>query len=97
MFRRGSDRLPRGSVKLLYRTLLDDDGTLAKSLKGDTSFRAQVMRSFLAAALKPRTAMIAIELIAVARHQKARELRPAAPQLGDAGRGLRWASATRRR
>src|SRR5438552_12201729 len=31
--RRGPDILPRGSIKLLYRTLLEDDGSLEQSLK----------------------------------------------------------------
>ena len=62
--RRGPDILPRGSIKLLYRTLLEDDGTLEQSLKGDRRFRAQILRGFFAAAKSPRTAILAAEAIA---------------------------------
>src|SRR5436309_3222367 len=62
--RPGPDILPRGSSKLLYRTLLDDDGTLLKSVKGDESFLTQVIRTFFDAVKDPRTAILAFEAIA---------------------------------
>lgn len=58
---RGADRIPRGSVKMLCQTLMDDDGSLEESLDGDTSFRARVAKSVLKAADDPRLVMKVVE------------------------------------
>lgn len=66
-FVRGPDVLPRGSVSSLYRTILDDDGTLEASIATDRSFRAEIARSFLRAARdteSARSGLYAIETIA---------------------------------
>ncbi len=44
--RRGPDRIPRGSVRLLFRTLLDDQGDLEQMLEGDESIRANILRLY---------------------------------------------------
>jgi hypothetical protein len=50
----GRSHRPRGSLALLYRAQLDDDGTLERSLKGDTSFRARYLRACFLATKDPR-------------------------------------------
>jgi hypothetical protein len=47
----------------MYRTLLDDDGTLARSLRGDRRFRAKALRMMLNAIDKPETGLPLLERI----------------------------------
>ena len=58
---RSTDRIPRGSVKMLCQTLMDDDGTLEESLAEDKSFRARVAKSLLKAADDERLVMKVVE------------------------------------
>ena len=65
--RRGPDRIPRGNVTSLYRTVLDDDGTLLRSIAKDPSFRAKLMRGLFRCAEdteNPRNAVFVAESIA---------------------------------
>jgi hypothetical protein len=64
VFRRGPDLIPRGSIDLLFRTLLDDDGGLERELKRYTSFRHQLAHGFFRAAEHPRTAILVADRIA---------------------------------
>lgn len=66
MFRRGPDLVARGTVVSLYRTILNDDGTLERSLKKDTSWRAHAARTFFKAVKgrSPRVGILAVETIA---------------------------------
>ena len=52
---------------MLYRALLDDDGSLEPSLQGDDSFRARIILGFFRAMEdpeNPRLAILAAETIA---------------------------------
>jgi len=40
--KRGPDVISRGNISSLYRSLLDDDGTLVGALRKDRSFRARL-------------------------------------------------------
>jgi hypothetical protein len=65
--RRGRDRIPRGTMRLLYQTIWDDDGTLLASLEeGDNRFRAFLIRGFFWAVThrNPLLAILAAETIA---------------------------------
>jgi len=50
-------------VTLHYRTLLNDDGTLERSLQGDKSFAAAMLRSHFAEARTPGLAMKLSEIM----------------------------------
>ncbi len=70
VFRRGPDRIPRGTIDLLYRTILNDDGDLAAELLAPKlkdkllPFRRALARSLILAANDPRQALAAAETIA---------------------------------
>jgi hypothetical protein len=64
VFRRGPDLIPRGSVDLLFRTLLDDDGGLKRELKRHRTFRHKLALGFFRAAEHPRTAILVADRIA---------------------------------
>jgi len=50
-------------VTLHYRTLLNDDGTLERSLQGDKTFAAAMLRSHFAEARTPGLAMKLSEIM----------------------------------
>ena len=64
-FRRGVDIIPRGSVSLMHKLLLEDDGTLAATLEREArlkdsparAFRVRYLRSMLKGADKPGSAL----------------------------------------
>lgn len=72
--RRGPDLIPRGSIKLLYTTLLNDDGTVARSLAREAAaykkrkeplpLRVQLAVSLLKASTSPGAAMALSEQLA---------------------------------
>ena len=65
--RRGPDLIPRETVASLYRAILDDDGTLEASLKGDKRLRARLLRALIRCIddpKHPRNAVFAAEAIA---------------------------------
>ena len=65
--RRGPDLIPRGTVTSLYRAILNDDGSLEASLKGETRLRARLLRAMIRCiddTENPRTAVYLAETIA---------------------------------
>lgn len=58
-----TDRIPRGSVRILFKTVLEDDGTLERDLRGETSFRARAARMMLRNVEDPKFGMAIIEKI----------------------------------
>src|SRR2546427_9835582 len=69
VFRRGPDRVARGTVRSLYRALLDDDGDLAEELLAGGAdailpFRSAIARSLLLGANDSKQAATVAEIVA---------------------------------